>query len=67
MPPTKYERGKAADAAPKPQDKRPCEKGVLQLRRRELSATGRRGRVRMSAAHFLFAALQMVSRRRPAP
>ena len=44
-------------AATKPQGKHPCEKGVLQLREWQLYFTGRRGHLRMPAAHFLFAAL----------
>ena len=44
---------------------------MLQLRGRQLPVAGRRGRVCLSAAYFLFAALQMVSRcrtsRRQAP
>lgn len=41
----------------KPQGKHPCEKGVLQLREWQLYFTGRRGHLRMPAAHFLFPAL----------
>ena len=37
--------------------KHPCEKGVLQLREWQLYFTGRRGHLRMPAAHFLFPAL----------
>ena len=63
MPLMKHERGKAADAAAKPESQCPCKTGVLQLRGRQLPVAGRRGRVCLSAAYFLFAALQMVSRR----
>ena len=45
------------NAATKPQGKHPCEKGVLQLREWQLYFTGRRGHLRMPAAHFLFPAL----------
>ena len=47
-----------------PQSERPYQENLLQLYGRELHFAGRWGRVRLSAAHFLFASLQMVSKRR---
>ena len=63
----RYDRAKAAYAAPKPESQQPCEKGVLQLREWQLYFTGRRGGMCLPAAYFLFASLQMVSDRRIAP
>lgn len=63
----RYDRDKAACAAPEPQGERPCTPGVLQLRLRQLYSSGRRRRVRLPADHFLFPALQVVPRRCPAP
>ena len=51
-------------AAAEPQSERPYQENLLQLYGRELHFAGRWGRVRLSAAHFLFASLQMVSKRR---
>ena len=64
LPPTKYERAETDDAAAEPQSERPYQENLLQLYGRELHFAGRWGRVRLSAAHFLFASLQMVSKRR---
>ena len=63
----KYDRAKAAYAAPKPESQQPCKKGVLQLRKRTLYFTGRRGGMCLPAAYFLFASMQMVSDRRTSP
>lgn len=66
-PLTRYGRDKAACTAPEPQGERPCAPGVLQLWLRQLYSSGRRGRVRLPADHFLFPALQVVPRCCPAP
>ena len=63
----KYDRAKAAFAAPKPESQQPCKKGVLQLRARTLYLIGRRGGMCLPAAYFLFTSMQVVSDRRTSP
>ena len=65
LPLTKYGRAETADdATTEPQRTPAYPENLLQLYGQELHFAGRWGRVRLSAAHFLFASLQMVSKRR---